>query len=172
MLQTAGADRVLTMDLHAGQVQGFFEIPVDHMTALPMFAQYFRDLGLPAGARRPSLPTPADAKIASKFAEMVDGDLADPQQGAARAQRRERDDVIGDVDGKVAVITDDMIDTAGTLVAGARSLKERGATKVYACATHGLFSGAGARADRGERRSTARRHRHGPDRSPDDSRTT
>jgi ribose-phosphate pyrophosphokinase len=140
MLQAAGADRVLTMDLHAGQVQGFFNIPVDHMTAVPMFAQYVRDLNLPA---EPAVVSPdtGRTKLAGKFADMIGGDLVvlnkeRPEHNVARVTA-----VIGDVRGKVAVMTDDVIDTAGTLVAGAAALKEEGAVKVYACATHGLFNG-------------------------------
>lgn len=140
MLQAAGADRVLTMDLHAGQVQGFFRIPVDHMTAVPMFAQYVRDLGLKTPIAVVS-PDTGRTKLAGKFAEMIGGDLVvlnkeRPAHGEARVTA-----LIGDVEGKVAVMTDDVIDTAGTLVAGAAALKEGGATSVYACATHGLFNG-------------------------------
>ncbi len=140
MLQAAGADRVLTMDLHAGQVQGFFHIPVDHMTAVPMFAQYVRDLGLKEPVAVVS-PDTGRTKLAAKFAEMIGGELVvlnkeRPEHNVARVTA-----LIGDVDGKVAVMTDDVIDTAGTLVAGAAALKEAGAIKVYACATHGLFNG-------------------------------
>jgi ribose-phosphate pyrophosphokinase len=139
LLQTAGADRVLTMDLHAGQVQGFFEIPVDHMTAVPMFAQYVRDLNLDSPAV--VSPDTGHAKIAGKFAEMVTGDLVILNKVRPEHNEAKVTTVIGDVEGKVAVIIDDIIDTAGTLVAGAKALKEAGATKVYACATHGLFNG-------------------------------
>jgi ribose-phosphate pyrophosphokinase len=140
LLQTAGADRVLTMDLHAGQVQGFFEIPVDHMTAVPMFAQYVRDLNLDSGLAIVS-PDTGHAKIAGKFAEMVDGDLVILNKVRPAHNEAMVTTVIGDVDGKLAVIIDDIVDTAGTLVAGAEALKDAGATKVYACATHGLFNG-------------------------------
>ena len=140
LLQTAGADRVLTMDLHAGQVQGFFEIPVDHMTAIPMFAKYVRDLNLGEGIAVVS-PDTGHAKIAGKFAEMVAGDLVILNKVRPAHNEAKVTTVIGDVEGKVAVIIDDIIDTAGTLVAGAQALKEAGATKVYACATHGLFNG-------------------------------
>ena len=140
MLQAAGADRVLTMDLHAGQVQGFFRIPVDHMTAVPMFAQYVRDLGLQAPVAVVS-PDTGRTKLAGKFAEMIAGELVvlnkeRPDHNVARVTA-----LIGDVEGKVAVMTDDVVDTAGTLVAGAAALKEAGALKIYACATHGLFNG-------------------------------
>ncbi|HEU4971374.1 MAG TPA: ribose-phosphate pyrophosphokinase [Gaiellaceae bacterium] len=140
MLQSAGADRVLTMDLHAGQVQGFFHIPVDHMTAIPLFAQYVRDLKLQEPIAAVS-PDTGRTKLAGKFAEMIGGDLVvlnkeRPEHHVARVTT-----VIGDVEGKIVVMTDDIVDTAGTLVAGAAALKEVGAVKVYACATHGLFNG-------------------------------
>ena len=140
MLQLAGADRVLTMDLHAGQVQGFFHIPVDHMTAIPLFAQYIRDLKLAQPIAAVS-PDTGRTKLAGKFAEMIGGDLVvlnkeRPDHHVARVTT-----VIGDVAGKIVIMTDDIVDTAGTLVAGAAALKERGAVKVYACATHGLFNG-------------------------------
>jgi ribose-phosphate pyrophosphokinase len=140
MLQSAGADRVLTMDLHAGQVQGFFHIPVDHMTAIPLFAQYIRDLKLAQPIAAVS-PDTGRTKLAGKFAEMIGGDLVvlnkeRPDHHVARVTT-----VIGDVAGKIVIMTDDIVDTAGTLVAGAAALKERGAVKVYACATHGLFNG-------------------------------
>jgi ribose-phosphate pyrophosphokinase len=140
MLQTAGADRVLTMDLHAGQVQGFFEIPVDHMTALPLLAQYFRDLGLPHELVAVA-PDTGRTRLAGKFAEMIGGDLVVLQKDRPAHNVARVTNIIGDVEGKCAVLTDDMIDTAGTLVAGAEAIKAAGATKVFACATHGLFSG-------------------------------
>ena len=139
LLETAGADRVLTMDLHAGQVQGFFRIPVDHMTAVPMFAQYVRDLGIQEEVVAVA-PDTGRAKLAGKFADMIGGGLVvlnkeRPAHNVARVTG-----VIGDVEGKVAVMTDDIIDTAGTLCAGAQALKEAGAIRVYGCATHALFN--------------------------------
>jgi ribose-phosphate pyrophosphokinase len=140
LLETAGVDRVLTMDLHAGQVQGFFNKPVDHMTAIPMFAQYIRDLGIPGKELVAVAPDTGRAKLAGKFAEMIGGDLAilnkeRPAHNVARVTA-----VIGAVEGKVAVMTDDIIDTAGTLCAGAEALKEAGATRIIGCATHALFN--------------------------------
>jgi ribose-phosphate pyrophosphokinase len=142
MLQTAGVDRVLTMDLHAGQVQGFFNIPVDHMTSVPMFAHHVRDLLGPDVERVAVAPDTGRAKLAGKFAEMIEGDLVvlnkeRPAHNEARVTA-----VIGDVEGKVAVMTDDIIDTGGTLCAGADALKEAGASRVIACGTHALFNGA------------------------------
>jgi ribose-phosphate pyrophosphokinase len=140
MLQSAGADRVLTMDLHAGQVQGFFHIPVDHMTAIPLFAQYVRDLKLQEPIAAVS-PDTGRTKLAGKFAEMIGGDLVVLNKERPEHQVARVSTVIGDVDGKIVVMTDDIVDTAGTLAAGAAALKDAGATKVYACATHGLFNG-------------------------------
>jgi ribose-phosphate pyrophosphokinase len=140
MLQSAGADRVLTMDLHAGQVQGFFHIPVDHMTAIPLFAQYVRDLNLDEPIAAVS-PDTGRTKLAGKFAEMIGGDLVVLNKERPEHQVARVSTVIGEVEGKIVVMTDDIIDTAGTLVAGAAALRDAGAVKVYACATHGLFNG-------------------------------
>jgi ribose-phosphate pyrophosphokinase len=140
VLQTVGVDRVLTMDLHAGQVQGFFKIPVDHMTAVPMFAQYFRDLNLGASLAVVS-PDTGRATLAGKFAEMVAADLVILNKVRPAHNEAKMTAVIGDVEGKVAIMTDDIVDTAGTLVAGSAALKAAGALRVYACATHGLFNG-------------------------------
>ena len=140
VLDAAGADRVLTMDLHAGQIQGFFRIPVDHMTALPLFARYYREtLGLYGESVVAVSPDPGRAKMATKFAQMLDADFA-----LMNKQRPAHDvaavtEVVGDVRGKIAIMSDDIIVTGGTLVAGAQALLDAGATKVYACATHGLF---------------------------------
>jgi len=139
MLQIAGADRVLTMDLHAGQVQGFFSIPVDHMTAVPMFAQYFRDQGLPEELVAVA-PDVGRTKLANKFGEMIGGTLVVLNKQRPAHNVAEITTVIGDVRGRCAVMIDDIIDTAGTLIAGAEVLKREGAERVFACATHGLFS--------------------------------
>jgi ribose-phosphate pyrophosphokinase len=138
-IEAAGVDRVITMDLHAGQIQGFFTIPVDHMTALQLFAQYFRDKGLHGDGVVAVSPDPGRAKMAGKFAEMLEADLAIMNKTRPEHDVAAVTEVIGHVRGKVAVMTDDLIVTGGTLVAGAVALKEAGATEVYACATHGLF---------------------------------
>ena len=159
LLQTAGADRVLTMDLHAGQVQGFFEIPVDHMTAIPLFAQYVRDLNIGEDLAVVS-PDTGHAKIAGKFAEMVAGDLVILNKVRPAHNEAKVTTVIGDVEGKVAVIIDDIIDTAGTLVAGARALK-RGRRDEGLRLRHARpLQRRGAAADRRERHPQARRHGH------------
>ena len=144
LMHTAGIDRVLTMDLHAGQVQGFFDGPVDHMTALPMFAQHFRDLAMDGDKVVVVSADVGRTKLAKKFAEMLDTNFAiiskeRPSHNEARVM--ENVGVIGDVNGKIAIISDDMIDTAGTLCAGAQAVKDAGATRIVACATHPLFSG-------------------------------
>jgi ribose-phosphate pyrophosphokinase len=141
MIEAAGADRVLTMDLHAGQVQGFFKIPVDHMTALPQFADYFRDKGLMSERLVVVSADAGRAKLAKKFAEMLEADLALITKERPEHNEAEVTNIIGDVNGKVAIITDDIIDTAGTLCAGAQAIRDAGATRVMACATHPVFSG-------------------------------
>ncbi len=141
ILQAVGVDRVLTMDLHAGQVQGFFNIPVDHMTAIPILAQYFRDLPALYGQRLVVVsPDAGRAKLASHFAEKLGAGIAVLTKQRPEHSEVEMTMLIGDVDGKVAIMIDDMIDTAGTLIEGAKKVREHGATKVFAAATHGLFS--------------------------------
>ena len=140
-LEAAGVDRVLTMDLHAGQIQGFFNVPVDHMTALPLFATYFRDKGLFGENVVAVSPDPGRAKMARRFGQMLEADLAIMNKVRPEHDTAEVSEVIGNVDGKVAIMSDDIIVTGGTLIAGAKALKEAGAIEVYACATHGLFPG-------------------------------
>ena len=140
LLRASGIDRVLTMDLHAGQVQGFFDGPVDHMTALPMFARHFRDMGLYGEGTVVVSADAGRAKLATRFAEMLDAEVAiiaklRPEHGKARVAA-----IIGEVEGKKAIISDDIIDTAGTLCAGAQAVHDAGATEVYACATHAILS--------------------------------
>jgi ribose-phosphate pyrophosphokinase len=141
MLEVAGVDRVLTMDLHAGQIQGFFSVPVDHMTALPLFAQYYRDKGLFGEKVVAVSPDAGRVKMARRFGQMLDADLAIMNKVRPEHDTAEVTEVIGRVRGKVAILSDDMILTGGTLIAGAAALREAGATEVYACGTHGLFSG-------------------------------
>src|SRR5215208_5881210 len=139
MLETAGADRVVTMDLHAGQIQGFFSKPVDHMTAMFILTQYFRDLRLDDIVV--VSPDAGRVQLAKKFAEKVGAELAILNKERPAQQVAEIAYVIGDVKDKTAVIVDDLIDTAGTLRAAAETVKDEGARSVYACATHGVFSG-------------------------------
>ena len=139
MLEAAGADRVLTMDLHAGQVQGFFKKPVDHMTALFMLAKHFDALDLPNLVV--VAPDVGRAKLSQKFADVVRADLALMTKERPAQQVAEIGHVIGEVAGKTALIVDDIIDTAGTLAAAGQTVLDAGATRVFAAATHGVFSG-------------------------------
>jgi ribose-phosphate pyrophosphokinase len=139
MLGAAGVDRVLTMDLHAGQIQGFFNIPVDHMTALPLFAQYYRDKGLYGDGIVVVSPDPGRAKMATKFAEMLEAEFALMRKTRPAHDVAAVTEVSGRVAGKTAIMTDDIIVTGGTLISGAKALREAGATEVYACATHALI---------------------------------
>ena len=139
ILTSAGADRVLTMDLHAAQIQGFFDIPVDHLYGAPLLARYFKkkmdenwvvvspDVGSVARARN--------------FASRVNASLAIVDKRRPRANAIEVMNVIGDVEGKTCLMVDDMIDTAGTICQGAEALMKFGAKEVYACCTHGVLSG-------------------------------
>jgi ribose-phosphate pyrophosphokinase len=139
MLESAGADRVLTMDLHAGQIQGFFSKPVDHMTALFMLTQYFSDLGLEDLVV--VAPDAGRVKLNKKFASEIGAELAILDKERPAQQVSEIAYVIGDVKDRTAVIVDDIIDTAGTLKAAAQAVHEAGAKRVYAAATHAVLSG-------------------------------
>jgi ribose-phosphate pyrophosphokinase len=139
MLESAGADRVLTMDLHAGQIQGFFRNPVDHMTALFMLTQYFDDLGLTDLVV--VAPDAGRVKLNKKFASKIGAELAILDKERPAQQVAEIGYVIGDVRGRTAVLVDDMIDTAGTLKAAAQTVLDEGASRVFAAATHPVLSG-------------------------------
>ena len=139
MLQLAGADRILTMDLHAGQIQGFFMIPVDHMTAIPLFARHFRDLGLVGDGIVSVSPDAGRAKQAVRFAEMLDAEFALMHKTRHSANVVEVTEVTGRVGGKKAILGDDVIMTGGTVLANVKALREHGAEEVWVFATHGLF---------------------------------
>ena len=141
ILQVAGVDRVLTMDLHAGQIQGFFAIPVDHMTALPLFAQYFTDKGLHGENVVVVSPDTGRAKMARRFRELLGADLAIMDKTRPTHDFAAVTEVIGRVRGKLAILTDDMIVTGSSMISAAEALKEQGASDICACATHGLFPG-------------------------------
>jgi ribose-phosphate pyrophosphokinase len=141
MLQLAGADRVLTMDLHAGQIQGFFTIPVDHMTALPLFARHFRDLGLTGEDVVSVSPDAGRAKMAVRFSEMIEGTFAIMHKTRPARDLAEVTEITGRVRDKIAIVGDDVIMTGGTLLANVQALREHGAREVWVFATHGLFSG-------------------------------
>src|SRR5436190_6502422 len=141
VLQLAGADRVLTMDLHAGQIQGFFTIPVDHMTALPLFARHFRDLGLTGDGIVSVAPDEGRAKMAVRFAEMIEADFAIMHKTRPARDQVEVTEITGRVKEKVAVVGDDVIMTGGTLIANVHALREKGVEGVHVFATHGVFCG-------------------------------
>ena len=140
MLVSAGASRVVSVDLHSGQIQGFFDKPVDHLTAMPVLLDYLRDEGghdLVIVA-----PDAGRVKVAERFSQHLGADLAfvHKMRPKGTVSTVEAKGVIGEVDGRRCVIIDDMIDTAGTIVAAAEILKEKGATEVWGMATHGLLS--------------------------------
>ena len=140
MLQLAGADRMLTMDLHAGQIQGFFTVPVDHMTALPLFARHFRDLGLHGDGIVSVAPDAGRAKVAVRFGEMLEADFAIMNKTRPAHDVAAVTEITGRVRDQVALVGDDVIMTGGTLLAGAQALKEQGATAVWVFATHAIFA--------------------------------
>jgi len=139
ILTTAGADRVLTMDLHAGQLQGFFNIPVDHLTAVPLLASYFMDKKLKnVVAVSPDI---GGVPRTFKFAERIKASLAilnkrRPEHGVAKVLN-----LIGEVEGKPAILIDDMIDTGGSICEGVKYLIGKGAKEIYVAVTHPIFSG-------------------------------
>jgi len=142
LIATAGADRVLTMDLHAAQIQGFFNIPVDHLLGTPILAPYyaekFKDDKDDLVVVSPDLGSVTRAR---NFADRLDVPLAIIDKRRPKANVCEVMNIIGDIKDKRIILVDDLIDTAGTLCNGSFALKERGAKQVYACATHGVLSG-------------------------------
>jgi ribose-phosphate pyrophosphokinase len=138
LLTTAGVDRVITMDLHQGQIQGFFDQPVNHLTALPILADYFESLNLENVCV--VSPDVGRAKACKKLSDMLGASLAILHKGRPEHNVAEITHIIGDVDGKVCILADDMIDTAGSITEGAKALIKSGASKVYVTATHGIFS--------------------------------
>lgn len=140
LLQAAGADRVLTMDLHAGQIVGFFGIPVDHMTALPLFARHYRRRRLRGEEVVVVSPDLGRVKAARRFARMLDAGFAIVTKVRPRHEEAVAAEVIGDVRGKHVVVGDDMIVSGGTLAAAAAALLAAGATDVRAFATHALLT--------------------------------
>jgi len=139
LLTTAGATRVLTMDLHAGQIQGFFDIPVDHLFAAPVLLDDMK--GRFDSKVVVVSPDAGGTERARAFAKRLDANLAIIDKRRSGPNVSEVMHIIGEVEDKVCIIVDDMIDTAGTLCQAAGALKERGAKEVYACATHAVLSG-------------------------------
>ncbi len=140
LLEEAGADHVITLNLHSSQIQGFFSVPVDALDARPIFAKYFRGKRID----RPVVIAPdiGGAKLAKKFADDLQADLAIMHKVRSAHHQAEIIDIVGEVEGRTCIFYDDMIDTAGTLVAAAEALRARGAGKnVYVAATHAVFAG-------------------------------
>lgn len=142
LLTAAGADRVLTMDLHASQIQGYFNIPVDHLMGAPILAKHFVKKGL-ADQDDVVVVSPDLGSVtrARKFADRLHAPIAIIDKRRPKANVSEIMNIIGEVEGKKCILIDDMIDTAGTIVNAANALKDLGATAVYACCTHGVLSG-------------------------------
>lgn len=141
LLTAAGVDNVVAVDLHQDAIQGFFDGPVNHMTAMPIFIDYFSKKGFDLDKVCVVSPDVGRAKAAKKFSAMLGCDLAIMHKDRPKHNQAEITALIGDVSGKICILNDDMIDTAGSLVAAASTLMAKGAKEVYACATHGLFSG-------------------------------
>ncbi|MDD2698181.1 MAG: ribose-phosphate pyrophosphokinase [Arcobacteraceae bacterium] len=139
MLETAGVKRVITIDLHAAQIQGFFNIPVDHLVGASLFVEHIRNKNLP----NPIIASPDVGGVARArtYAEKLGYDLVIVDKKREKANVSEVMNIIGDVEGKDVIILDDMVDTAGTLTKAADALKAKGATSVMACCTHGVLSG-------------------------------
>ena len=139
LFSAAGVSRMVSVDLHAGQIQGFFDKPVDHLTAMPVLVDYMRTLGDDLVVVSPDT---GRVKVAERYASELTADLAIVHKRRIKSQKNrvEAGDVLGDVDGRVCVLIDDMIDTGGTIVGAAEQLADRGAKEVYACTTHGVFS--------------------------------
>ncbi|MGX7349511.1 ribose-phosphate diphosphokinase [Dolosicoccus paucivorans] len=141
MLQGAGADRVLALDLHAPQIQGFFDIPVDHLMGAPLLANYFIENNLYGEDVVVVSPDHGGVTRARSLAEFLKAPIAIIDKRRPKANVAEVMSIVGEVEGKICIMIDDMIDTAGTIVQGAQALKDRGAKEVYACCTHAIFSG-------------------------------
>ncbi|MCF1684478.1 ribose-phosphate diphosphokinase [Tetragenococcus halophilus] len=141
MIEKAGANRIVALDLHASQIQGFFDIPVDHLMGAPLIADYFIEHGIKGDDVVVVSPDHGGVTRARKLAEFLDASIAIIDKRRPRANVAEVMNIIGDVNGKTCVIIDDMIDTAGTITLAANALKEAGATSVYASCTHPVLSG-------------------------------
>ncbi|MHC4640944.1 MAG: ribose-phosphate diphosphokinase [Planctomycetota bacterium] len=139
LITTAGADRVLAIDLHAAQVQGFFDIPVDHLAGELVLSRYFRDKKI--SNLTVVSPDVGNMKIASRYSDRLGGELAIVHKKRISGSEAIAQEIIGDVKGRNIVMCDDIISTAGTVCSAARLVKERGAEKIYIGATHGVFAG-------------------------------
>ncbi len=142
LLEAAGVDRVITLDLHSGQIQGFFDIPVTHLTALYLFGDYFKTKNFDWNNTVVVSPDMGRAKVAKRLSDYLGCEVAIAHKSRPKHNAAEVMGVIGNIVGKTCIINDDMIDTGGTLVGSINKLKEMGAGDIYISATHGIFSGA------------------------------
>ena len=140
LLQVAGANRILTFDLHAAQIQGYFDIPIDDLTAVPMIGKYFKDKGFNTEDVVVVSPDHGGVVRARKLADILDTTIAIIDKRRPKPNMVEAQNIIGDVEGKICIVIDDICDTAGSLVAGCQILKDHGATEIYTGITHGVFS--------------------------------
>jgi len=142
IITRAGADRVLAMDLHAAQIQGFFDVPVDHLYAAPVLNEYFLNLDLDPSQLVIVSPDEGSTKRALRHQERLGGSLAIVDKRRSNAETTRQENIIGaNVDGKICLMFDDMISTGGSITGAARILTERGAREIYVGATHGVFCG-------------------------------
>jgi ribose-phosphate pyrophosphokinase len=141
LITAAGADRVIAMDLHAAQVQGFFDIPMDHLLASPVLSKYFGEEASKMGRVAIVSPDPGNLKAASSYAELLNADLAFIDKRRQSATSVAMTAIVGDIAGKTILMFDDMITTGGTISEASRILKDHGAGKIYVTATHGVFAG-------------------------------
>ena len=145
LMSVAGTDRVLTVDLHADQILGFFDCPVDQLTAVPILAEYFRSIGFSNEEVVVVSPDVGGVARARHFAELLGAPLAIIAKRRPEPNRAEAMEIIGDVKGKIAIMIDDIVDTAGSLLRGAEAMLERGARKIFGCCTHPVLSGDAVR---------------------------
>jgi ribose-phosphate pyrophosphokinase len=139
LLERAGADRIMALDLHAAQIQGFFDVPVDHLFSAPVMIEYFKPLGVPD--LTVVSPDPGGVERARAFGKRMNAPLAIIDKRREKPNVAEVMNVVGEVEGRNCLMVDDLIDTAGTLVKGAEALLQKGARSVSACATHAVLSG-------------------------------
>lgn len=140
LLETAGANRLITIDLHASQIQGFFDIPMDDLTAVPMLGQYFKTMGFDPNDVVVVSPDHGGTTRARNLANKLDAPIAIIDKRRPRPNVVEAQNIIGDIKDKICIVVDDICDTGGSLVAGCEILQQKGAREIYAAITHGVFS--------------------------------
>lgn len=141
LITEAGFDRVLALDLHAAQIQGFFDLPVDHLAAAPVFVDYFEGIRSDLGDLVIVSPDVGNVKVATGYADILGGDLAITFKKRISGSEVQASQIVGNVKGRTVLMVDDMVSTAGTICEAARVLKEAGASRIYVAATHGVFCG-------------------------------